>query len=82
MAEAALFIGRGEPARGRETLANRDICGPHYDRAADISAELRLFLVGIIAEVLKRDVDEPIRDSSERVIDAEDLADVSRRPFV
>jgi hypothetical protein len=41
MAEAALFIGWGEPARGRETLANRDICGPHYDRAADISAELR-----------------------------------------
>ena len=29
MAEAALFIGWGEQARGREKLANRDICGPH-----------------------------------------------------
>ena len=41
MAEAALFIGWGEQARRRETLANRDICRPRYDRAADISAELR-----------------------------------------
>ena len=41
MAEAALFIGWAEQARGREKLASRDICGPHFDRAADISAELR-----------------------------------------
>lgn len=37
MAEAALFIGWGEPARGRETLANRDIC-VHTMTAPPISA--------------------------------------------
>ena len=33
MAEAALFIGWGEQARGREKLARKDVCGPHLTAA-------------------------------------------------
>ena len=33
VAEAALFIGWGEQARGREKLARKDVCGPHLTAA-------------------------------------------------
>lgn len=56
--------------------------GSYATTDGTINIKQRLFLVGMTAQMLNQDVDEPIRDYSERSIATYDLTNVERRPFV